>query len=364
MEQITYSGTVINPPEDRIYYMDANQSGGLEKAFAGIAEANTGDTGAELVSVDALTDSFDLPEDIGTAGRIKLYTAQCIGTKEIDGGNYLAFAQPVPVDSRPPLEEIWLNGTDEDGHATWTRHTGLDIDDDIAVDIIGKKLVFKGFDLAGLWCGKDGDTDHHNTQQVAPGDPNARFQDPLYRGFKLIAEIPIVVSSTAVGGPGVGTNVSELSGVFATDGSGQPEGNAIEKYPQPSLSIPVRLTIRKTGLAQGESASFTIERKPADGSGPYTEFTRFVLTGGSSTPEIRFVSLDSRYHYRVKETGWSWAYDLTAPSTIPSTEDPALQNPIIFTNKPKSDTPKRAEAKAVNRMRAEVSETTTVYDVN
>ena len=352
MDRISYTGTAITPAESQIFYMDANQSGGLEKAFADIADANTGDTSAQFVSVDVLSNNFDLPEGVETSGEIKLYTAQCIGVKNIDGQEYFAFAQPVLASTRPPLEEIWYNSKDEEGHTVWTQNTNIDIDEDVACVISGKQLVFKGFDFANLWCGKDEDTDHHNSQQVASDDPNAPYQDPLYRGFKLIAEFPIIVSPNAIGGPGVPTNVFSLSGLYGSDDSGNPQGSPIVNYPSPSLIISVKLVIQKEGLANGESASFTIESKRYDDpTATYTEFASFVLTGGDTTPEIRFVSLDPNYYYRIKETGWSWTTDLISPSAVPTTEDTTLSNPIIFVNRARNNvTTKHAEAKASNHM--------------
>ena len=354
MDRISYTGTAITPAESQIYYMDANQSGGLEKAFADIADANTGDTSAQLVAVDVLSNNFDLPEGVETSGDIKLYTAQCIGVKNIDGQDYFAFAQPVLAKNRPAVAEIWYNSKDNEGHTVWTRQTDIDIDKDIACVITGKQLVFKGFDFANLWCGKDEDTDHHNTQQVDPGDPNAPYQDPLYRGFKLIAEFPIIVSPHAIGGPGVPTNVFSASGLFGSDDTGEPQGQPIVNYPTPSLVISVKLVIQKEGLSKGESASFTIERKRYDDpSAQYEEFTSFVLTGGDTTPEIRFVCLAPNYYYRVKETGWSWSFEQLLPSTVPSTEDPTLTNPIVFVNRPRSGvTTKHAEAIVSNHLKS------------
>jgi hypothetical protein len=362
----TYSGTLV-PEEERIYYFDANASGQLENAFKAIADASTGDTGAHMVAVDAVSDSFALPEDIESAGKVKLFTAQCVGVKTIDGEEYLAFTDDVPVASRPALEELWFNSVDEHGDVTWEKKTGLDIDKDVKCVIDGKTLVFKGFDFAGLWCGKDDDPDHHNTQQITEGMKNFGIADPQYRGFKLIAEFPIIIDENALGGPDVPTNIYDLSGLFPSDESGTPSGSPIVNYPKPQLTIPIKLVIQKSGLAQGESASFTIERKLIGSSDPYTLFTTFVLTGaaaGENNPEVRFVSLDPRYYYRVRETGWSWAYEQADPSFLPSTENPNLGNPIVFDNDPDEDTPRHAEAKAVNRMRSfSSSTTTTIHDV-
>ena len=351
MADIVYSGTAITPEDDRIYYMDARQSGGLESAFADIADATTGDTGAHLVAVDAISDSFDLPDGLESSGKIRLYTSQCIGTKEIDGQTYLAFAEDVPVDSRPPLEEIWFDRVDERGGVSWTKKTNLDIDRDISFVIDGKRLIFNGFDFENLWCGLDGDTDHHNTRQISSDDPNYAFQQDGYRGFKLVAEFPITVAEDAVGGADIPTNATADSGLFISDGKGNPEGEAIANYPEPVLTIPIRLIIQKIGLAEGESASFTIQRKLIDSEEDYSDFTSFILTGtasGSDVPEVRLLSLDPRYHYRIKETGWSWAYERA--SLLPSTEDRGLTNPIVFENRPADNTPRHAEAKAVNRM--------------
>lgn len=217
--------------------------------------------------------------------------------------------------------------------------------------IDGKRLIFNGFDFENLWCGLDGDIDHHNTRQISPDDPNYAFQQDGYRGFKLVAEFPISVAEDAVGGTDIPTNATADSGLFISDGKGNPEGEAIANYPKPVLTIPIRLIIQKSGLAEGESASFTIQRKLIDSEDDYSDFTSFILTGtasGSDDPEVKLLSLDPRYHYRIKETGWSWAYERA--SFLPSTEDRGLTNPIVFENRPVSDTPRHAEAKSVNRM--------------
>ena len=363
MGSITYSGSKTANG----FYMDAN-AGGLDEAFTSIVEGNTGDTSAHIVAVDVISDSFELPEGIETSDEVKLFTSQCIGIDE--NGEYLLFTDDVAIDAnggtgRPALEEIWFNSENAEHEVVWTKKTNYDVDANIAYVIDGKKLIFKGFDFANLWCGHDGEETHNNTRQISSGMKNYDRQADGYRGFRLVAEFPIVVAENAVGGPNVPTNKYEQSGLFPSEDGSTPSSNPIVNYPKPALPIPIRLTIQKTGLKPGESASFTIQRKLAGSTEEYADFTTFVLTGNETAtdiPEVRLINLDPSYHYRVKETGWSWAYENADPTAYPSTEDLTLGNPIVFENTPETDTPKHAEAKAVNKMRSTGSQTVTVYD--
>ncbi len=354
--QITYSGSPLPTEEDRIYYLDANTSGGLEKAFDAIANASTGDTGAHFVVVDVISNSFDFPSGITPeSDKIKLYTAQCVGTKVIDGQTYLAFTDKVPVGSRPALDEIWFNSEDDEGDIVWDKKEGLKIDEGVkcVIDTTHKKLILKGFDFANLWCGLDGIPEHHNTRQIGPGDLNYDHQVDGYRGFKLIAEFPIVVDEGAIGGASVPTNEIGISGLFKADDEGNPEGNAIASYSSPSTSVPVHLTIQKSGLKPGESASITIQRRRAVAGSTYEDFTTLVLTGtadGEADPSVSVINLDPDYYYRVKENGWSWAYD--RDPSMPSTENPTLRNPIVISNTAKATTLKHAEAIVSNHLKS------------
>ena len=359
MNQITYSGTLLPKEEDRIYYADANASGALERAFCAIADASTGDSEARYVAVDVISNSFDFPAGLTpSSDKVKLFTAQCVGTKEIDGQTYLAFTNEVPVGTRPALDEIWYESVDEDGNVSWEKKENVRIDTEVecVIDAANKKLIVKGFDFAKLWCGLDEMADHHNTRQIQEGDLNYDHQVAGYRGFKMVVEFPIVVAEGAVGGPDVPTNTVGLSGLFKTDEEGNPEGNAIVNFPEPSLTVPVRLVIQKKGLKPGESASFTLQRRKAVAGTQYKDYTTFILTGtaaGEEDPIVRMVNLDPAYYYRVKENGWSWAYENSAQvdATCPTTEDPDLVNPIVVVNTAKTDTPRHAEAKVTNRMR-------------
>lgn len=358
MSEVTYGGTAITPASDRIFYMDASARH-LDSVFQTIVEANTGDTGASMVAMDVLTNDFDLPANIITGNRVKLYTAQCIGVKCIDGTDYLAFAEPVAVGSRQALDEIWFNDEDDDGNTVWTKQTGIKIDNNISCYIENnegenERLVIRGFDFANLWCGLDEEVSHHNTRQISADDPNWDYQVDNYRGFKLIAEFPIVVAKDALGGLNIPTNIGEMSGIYYSDGIGNPTGTAIALFPKPVLSIPVTIIVQKTGLQPGESASFTLQRKKVLDGTDYEDFGSFILTGmqpGGESPSIRLMNLDPSYYYRVKETGWSWSYENSIQDGLyPSTEDPTLTNPIVINNTYRDTNLKHAEAKAYNIM--------------
>ena len=345
----TYSGTRNSDTKTKFYQDDANSN--FQAIFDHIAEHIHNDAESSVASVDLVSASFKLPAGV-SASSVKVFTAPCTGKN----GNYYTFGSEVQAPNRGNVT-LWVNSTTSGGTVQWTKKT-LDIDNLVTVqtDAVNDKVTVTGFDYATLWCGTD-EIAQHVTDHGS-----------IYRGYKLIFEFPIVLQEGVVGGPDVPTNLSD-SGLYPLDDQGKIDmDNPIIIYPIPEVTIPVRLIIQKKGLAKGESASFTVERKPISGSGSWTFFTNLVITGnGTDTPvpEMRLLNLDPNYHYRIKETGWSWSYTKAdGESYMPSTEtvNPKLGNPIIFTNTPKTNVPKHAEAKSVNTMKATGSGQTTVYD--
>ena len=328
-DNATYNNPT-NPDAATAHYYQDDATSDFTEMFNNIA-AHIIDNGATSVaSIDLITPSFKLPSNVNP-NRVDVYTAKCKG----ESGGYLTFEDPVKAPNRGNVS-VWIPIPKSNGSIDWSQKT-MDIDNAISIntDAENDAVTVGGFDYATLWCGPD---DKHNE----------------YHGYKLIFEFPIVISDNAVGGPDVPTNL-DTSGLYPIDSDGNPDfDNPIVTYPVPELTIPIKLIIQKSGLAQGESASFTIERRLSS-STTWEFFNSFVLTGtGTSTnPEVRFLSLDPNYYYRVKETGWSWSYQNADPSYVPSTEtiDPRLENPIIFKNTPKTDVPKHAEAKATNVMK-------------
>ena len=358
---VTYSGA----KDGDGFYMDASSMSNLDEIFKSIVAANTGMTGSILVSMDKVSDSFQIPFSTTDLSKVTMYTAQCIGLtgeKVLDeNGNEqpeLAFAEPVLVSERRGLEHLWIQKEETvDGKKVlvWhdmpgESHTTMDIDDLIKFKVTddSTSIIVYGFNYADLWCGLDGIPEHsNNTRQIEADDPNFDKQLDGYRGFKAIYEFPITVNPNALGGVNVPTN-DPSSGLWTADENYDPS-NIQVPYPQPNLPIPVKLIIQKTGLKFGESANFTVQRRTRTEGSTWEDFTTFVLTGGVATPEVRIINLDPAYFYKVKEGNWSWAYEAVSPEY--STEDTTLKNPIVFENTPEDDTPKHAEAKATNKMR-------------
>jgi len=399
-----------------IFYADAGGSD-LTKIFESIAEyagGNNQEYGAtSMVAVDIVSTSFQLPVGVDTS-RIKVYTAQCLGTLdetftpegETQAKNYLAFAEKKEAPTRGTLDSLWIshkvwklkpdgtpeldaNGNkiqavDADGKPifNWEKLTNVDIDGAnnpgpnntngirLSIDTTDNSLSITGFDFAQCWCGLD--AEHENTEDYNSSDPNYQYHKDGYRGFKLIIEFPIKITDDAVGGPNVNTNLPG-SGLYMTGADGNKTGNPIILYPQPNLPVPVNLWLQKKGLKKGESVTFTIERRDSsDPDSEYEYFTNVILTGkpGDTPVMEKLLNLDPKYYYRIKESGWSWAYSnqkddqgvlLTEDGKVASTEV-NTHNPIIIVNTPKDDTPKHAESVVNNSFLTHQAVTTSSKD--
>ena len=346
--------------EKAVYYKDSND-GDMASVFANIAGENVGGmAGEQLVVLDVMSDSFELPREI--SGKVKFYTAQCIGKKTVGGVEKLAFAKEIPADSRPTLQYLWVE-REIDGTKKWVNiceqdYGYDDIDQSIQAIVPNNKksITVKGFEFADLWCGLDESIDHmNNTRQLDEDDPNKDYALPGYRGFKLIIEFKIKVSDGALGGTGVPTNKEIESGLYHAGDDGMATGTPLINYQKPVLTIPVQLAIRKEGLSVNESASFTVQRRTMVDGSEWEDYTTFVLTctATNNKPMIKLLNLNPDYYYRVKENGWSWAYSNRAQveATFPTTEDPDLKNPIVIVNTPIDNPPKHAEAVKRNELK-------------
>ena len=346
----------------------ANQSGGSSTALS-----------AASANVDVVSNSFILPDGTNTdnvASVVKLFFAKL---EKIENGEYKFYEEYLkghtPADYT--YKVLNANGTP----------TGdpIKVDANVNVTLSGtREIKVKGFDYRSCFCGpiyKDNyDPSQHTDAENA--DP-ANIKD--YQGYKLIIMIPIKMNPDAVGGPNVATNASG-SGIFITDG----DQSALVPYISPTVSLPVNIHIKKTGLSDGESAKFRIERAILpEGDVNVTTLTgwHYVSTvfvtkrkGTTGDPIVKVIGLPADIDvtegegdsattqkknvvYRITEEPWSWSYD---PQTAPQyTNTISITNPFTFDNKKKENIDvliKHAESKATNSFKPK-ADGSTVGDV-
>jgi hypothetical protein len=382
LSTFTYSGTAITPEEKRIFYMDANQEGGLEKAFATIASASTGSTTpltASSANVDVVSNSFILPAD-ANQGNIEDYVKIFIAKLEkIENGEYKFY-------------EEYLKGHTPDTYTYQVPNNDGTLGDPIKVDygvsvtLTGtREIKVKGFDYRNCFCGPVYEANYvptGNTDQDAPHIIG-------YQGYKLIIMIPIKMNPDAVGGPNVETNAPG-SGIFITDG----DASVLVPYVSPTVSLPVNIHITKTGLDAGESAKFKIERAIVDSDVDLTTLDVTTLTDWhyvstvfvtnspyahrttDGDPVVKVIGLPANIEegegteaqqknvvYRITEEPWSWSY---VPQTEPQyTNTTSITNPFTFDNKKKDNIDvlvRHAESKATNIFKSGVVTGNVRYD--
>ena len=346
----------------------ANQSGGSSTVLS-----------AASANVDVVSNSFILPDGTNTdnvASVVKLFFAKL---DHMENGEYV-------------FEEEYLKGHTPASYTYRVLNdngtpTGdpIKVDANVNVTLSGtREIKVKGFDYRSCFCGpiyKDNyDPSQHTDAENA--DP-ANIKD--YQGYKLIIMIPIKMNPDAVGGPNVATNASG-SGIFITDG----DQSALVPYISPTVSLPVNIHIKKTGLSDGESAKFRIERAILpEGDVNVTTLTgwHYVSTvfvtkrkGTTGDPIVKVIGLPADIDvtegegdsattqkknvvYRITEEPWSWSYD---PQTAPQyTNTISITNPFTFDNKKKENIDvliKHAESKATNSFKPK-ADGSTVGDV-
>lgn len=346
----------------------ANQSGGSSTVLS-----------AASANVDVVSNSFILPDGTNTdnvASVVKLFFAKL---DHMENGEYV-------------FEEEYLKGHTPANYTYKVLNangtpTGdpIKVDANVNVTLSGtREIKVKGFDYRSCFCGpiyKDNyDPSQHTDEENA--DP-ANIKG--YQGYKLIIMIPIKMNPDAVGGPNVATNATG-SGIFITDG----DLTALVPYISPTVSLPVNIHITKTGLSDGESAKFKIERailpegdvNVSTLTGWHYVSTVFVTKrkGTTGDPIVKVIGLPANIDvtegegesattekknvvYRITEEPWSWSYD---PQTAPQyTNTINIVNPFTFDNKKKENIDvliKHAESKATNSFKPK-ADGSTVGDV-
>lgn len=311
------------------YYQLASGSD-LSSIFEAIAEEAAGGAGnmdvtAEAsVMTDIVSSSFLIPEDAND--EVEILVAKNTGIGSVDGyeGNeWLQFDTPITADE--------FNAA----------HDG----ENIAFTIDGNTIHVSGFNYSGHWCGPDESDDAEN----------GVHKD----GYKLILRFPIEINESAIGGPAVRTNASG-SGIYVND-------DPIITFNEPVMHSPsAYLVIAKQGLADGETAEVTIQRRAASAEDldpvnnpdydpdTYVDYMKVLFIGGQQVENVtidgtevpcsvvRINGLDADYYYRIKETGWSWTYE--GGAVTPLTSKTLTNNPFILTNEKQVPAVKNAES--------------------
>ncbi len=343
----------------------------LTKVFTEIAHQSGGSTtslSAASSNVDVVSNSFILPD--GTDAEnidevVKIFVAKL---NKIENGKYVFYKEIMA--GHTPDDYIYY---ELDEHGERISDTPKKVDATIGISLEGtNKIKVTGFDYSSNFCG-----------------PVYKLNEPTvvdhYQGYKIIIMIPIKMNPDAVGGPDVNTNGAG-SGIFVKDG----DATAFVPYESPTVSLPVNIYIKKTGLKGGESAKFRIERATLPKTGPvnYNQLTwSYVSTvfvtksKGTTTDPIVYVrglpanqdvvvgegesaTTEHRsFVYRISEEGWSWSYTPNTPPQYTNTEN--IENPFTFSNTPKENIDvkvRHAESKATNIFKPGVVEGNVIYD--
>lgn len=288
---------------DTKYYANAQDASTLQSIFDSISrEVITGGSsttlGTSAVIKDFITPQFTLPEG-AVKDLIKIYTAPCTGA----GTPGLIFG----ARSIAPSTVSVVTATDSKGNA------GISV---------------TGFDFCGNWCGY-------------------RIASASFSGLKLIIEIPILAVESAEGGANLPTNSSE-SGVYENKDAKNPTGS----FPVPETDLPVTVTIKKTGLAAGDNAVFTIvktgnivtpESDCVHFTGDYSTSVILTGNGGELTAKIKLMPAK----YKIEELDWSFGYTVSGTSSY----EEVIKNEgkvYSFVNVIDEKKPQHAESSATN----------------
>lgn len=273
-----YKGNGLGTRGEGDYFFKVTSASELSIIFSRITEEIIdGGASVELTAeattvVDIVAESFKLPDN-ATSDDIILSVAACTGVNTTDPDNPVyTFGTPVPASSKFPA---------------------------VAATVDDKTVTVSGFDYSENFVGLDGDVPH---------------------GYKLIISFPIEIDPANPGGASVATNTSE-SGIYYDKGDGNGT-QQIGGFQVPYAKIPNLLVI-KNGLHQGESATFRVIRVDDSGQ-PVSGITPFVLVAtcnAEGQPAVARIKIQKPGRYRVEETEWSWAYNITSTQATYDNED-------------------------------------------
>lgn len=285
------------------YYYTASNEDEMREAFKEIAAQSGADVPLDDKAEirDEVTQSFNVVND---ASAVRVYLVKNNGN-----ANGIVWA----TTPTPKPDDVIL---------TWTQGD--------------PKINVTGFNYMDNWVGYD-------------------YEAKQPHGYKLVIEIDIKIDDDAVGGKQVNTNTGD-SGIYYKDENGVEQSIS---FPIPHLSIPITIQIKKHGLRNGESASFSIYRVLDDVTKdkdyysdksiyPPEPYMVVNVTGTTSEWVLKAIrTLDPNYVYMIWENDWSWAYQEQDENGQITTRG-QLVNPFDIYNNPEDPDIKHAEAKVTN----------------
>ena len=375
------------------YYQLVDGDTDLSSIFDSISKQSGGsasELSASSRNVDVVSNSFILPQ--GTTaenidGVVKIFVAKVSGydaTKQ-----ELTFYEEILKGHTPDEPVSAINGyyyfpLDENGDIAGEL-TKVDAGISVAFNPTTQAVTVTGFDYGSNFCGPVYESNY------TPTGPDDMTHIDHWQGFKIIIMIPITMNPNAVGGPDVATNAPG-SGIFVNNEDTQ----GLVQFKSPTVSLPVNIHLKKTGLGPGESAKFKIERAqlpdpipenfdPATLTNWSYVSTVFVTRpeGSAETdpdPIIKVRGLPANmdettgegesattvhksFVYRVTEEGWSWSYTAQTPPQYTTTSN--VTNPFTFDNLKKDNIDfkvRHAESKATNVFKPGIVTNNVKYD--
>lgn len=298
---ITYKSGWETPHNTDVTYYQKAETNTLESIFNEIGKNVIGGASYSLTAtsttvIDVVSPAFKLP-DGATGSTISLHVAKCTSVQPID-----AFGHYKPIfeadEDMTKLISIGPGGTMfTDAIA---KVGNLDDNKIFHEEEGGKTVQVSNFDFSENWCGaaKSGST-------VTP------------HGYKLVISFPIEIDPRNPGGANVATNTEDSGIYFDLDGDGTPD--QIGSFDIPHAKIP-NLVVLKYGLHKGESATYRVINKDTEDTSPIV----LVATQKSddpTVPAVARVKIQKPGRYEVKETSWSWAYELTTRDSSYDVDD-------------------------------------------
>ena len=187
--------------------------------------------------------------------------------------------------------------------------------DGYSVNIDGNKINVSGFDFTV--------DDTFNTEHTAITSygnwvgGRTIGNSTTYSGEKLVIEIPIIVNQeTYEGGYNTPTNTTESSIVYLNS---EGQTDTVAWFPVPKVDFP-SIAIAKSGLANGESATFKVERIK-DENGVTVSDNIYTVILPESNSNVETFTYNGKVYtyvvikdvpegtYKVTESNWSWTYD-------------------------------------------------------